>query len=189
MVAPYDDPNIVLGQATAAYEVLEARPEIATFLVPIGGGGLLAGTSVTTAHDEAGCPRVVGRRAGRGGQAHRPRSPRAIRCRWRRRRAWPTACCRSQVGRLTFEYMRPMVHEAVGVTDDEIGAAVKLPLADPGTPGRAVRRRGRRRAAHRKAGPHFADRHHAHRRQRGPRGLSAAGCLSDDVARPDPPGA
>ena len=30
-----------------------------------------------------------------------------------------------QVGRLTFEYMRSMVKEAVRVTDEEIGAAVK----------------------------------------------------------------
>ena len=38
MVPPYDDPNIVLGQSTCAFEVLERAPEIRTFLVPIGGG-------------------------------------------------------------------------------------------------------------------------------------------------------
>src|SRR4029079_3021011 len=55
----YDDPNIVLGQSTAAFEVLEAHPEIATFLVPIGGGGMRAGTSVTTSRMKPDA-RVVG---------------------------------------------------------------------------------------------------------------------------------
>ena len=43
MIPPFEHPDVVMGQATCALEILEERPEVATLLVPIGGGGLLAG--------------------------------------------------------------------------------------------------------------------------------------------------
>jgi threonine dehydratase len=43
VVAPYDDPDIVAGQATVALEIVEQLPEVATVVVPVGGGGLIAG--------------------------------------------------------------------------------------------------------------------------------------------------
>ncbi|WDL95868.1 threonine ammonia-lyase [Alicyclobacillus sp. ALC3] len=46
-VPPYDDPAIIAGQGTAALEVLSDRPDIGTFIVPIGGGGLTSGTALT----------------------------------------------------------------------------------------------------------------------------------------------
>jgi threonine dehydratase len=42
-VHPFDDPKVAAGQGTVAIEMLEAVPEIETFVVPIGGGGLLSG--------------------------------------------------------------------------------------------------------------------------------------------------
>ena len=45
-VHPYDDPAIVAGQGTVALELLEDHPEIDALLVPVGGGGLLAGMAV-----------------------------------------------------------------------------------------------------------------------------------------------
>jgi threonine dehydratase len=45
-VHPFDDPRVIAGQGTAAVEMLEDVPEIDTFLVPIGGGGLISGTAV-----------------------------------------------------------------------------------------------------------------------------------------------
>lgn len=123
MVAPYDDPNIVLGQATAAFEVLEERPEVATFLVPIGGGGLLAGTSVTTSRMKPDA-RVVGVEpsgAAKLSAALAAGHPVML----EKTASLADGLLPLSVGRLTFEYMRPMVHEAVGVTDDEIGAAVR----------------------------------------------------------------
>ena len=42
-VHPYDDELIMAGQGTVALEVLEACPEVDTFVVPIGGGGLISG--------------------------------------------------------------------------------------------------------------------------------------------------
>ncbi len=42
-IHPYDDLGVIAGQATMALEMLEDAPEIDTLVVPVGGGGLLAG--------------------------------------------------------------------------------------------------------------------------------------------------
>ncbi len=43
-VHPYDDFRIIAGQATAALELLEDVPDLDAVVVPVGGGGLAAGT-------------------------------------------------------------------------------------------------------------------------------------------------
>jgi threonine dehydratase len=45
-VHPYDDPAIIAGQGTCAMEMLMDVPELDTLVVPIGGGGLIAGMAV-----------------------------------------------------------------------------------------------------------------------------------------------
>ena len=45
-VPPFDDPEIVAGQGTIALEILEDRPEIDTVIVPLSGGGLIAGMAL-----------------------------------------------------------------------------------------------------------------------------------------------
>jgi threonine dehydratase len=45
-VHPYDDPRIVAGQGTMALEMLEDAPEIDTIVVPVGGGGMIAGIAI-----------------------------------------------------------------------------------------------------------------------------------------------
>ncbi len=42
-VPPYNDPEVIAGQATVGVEILEDWPEVDTILVPIGGGGLIGG--------------------------------------------------------------------------------------------------------------------------------------------------
>lgn len=42
-VHPYDDPAIIAGQGTAVLEMLEQAPSIQDLIVPVGGGGLIAG--------------------------------------------------------------------------------------------------------------------------------------------------
>lgn len=49
VVHPYDDPRIVAGQGTAALELLDAVPELAQVWVPVGGGGLAAGSAIVCA--------------------------------------------------------------------------------------------------------------------------------------------
>lgn len=43
IVPPFDHPDIVAGQATLALEIVEQLPEVDTVVVPVGGGGLIAG--------------------------------------------------------------------------------------------------------------------------------------------------
>jgi threonine dehydratase len=43
MVPPFDHEWIVAGQGTAGLEILDQRPDVAAVVVPVGGGGLLAG--------------------------------------------------------------------------------------------------------------------------------------------------
>jgi threonine dehydratase len=45
-VHPYDDPYIIAGQGTIALEMLEDKPDLDVLVVPIGGGGLIAGSAI-----------------------------------------------------------------------------------------------------------------------------------------------
>jgi threonine dehydratase len=45
-VSPFDDPRVIAGQGTCGLEMMEARPDLATILVPLSGGGLAAGVAV-----------------------------------------------------------------------------------------------------------------------------------------------
>ena len=44
-VHPYNDLDIIAGQGTVALEMLEAEPDLDCIVVPIGGGGLIAGVA------------------------------------------------------------------------------------------------------------------------------------------------
>ncbi|HEY2328704.1 MAG TPA: threonine ammonia-lyase [Verrucomicrobiae bacterium] len=46
LIHPYDDELVMAGQGTVALEMLEQQPDLETLLVPIGGGGLIAGMAV-----------------------------------------------------------------------------------------------------------------------------------------------
>lgn len=45
-VHPYDDPLVIAGQGTVALELFEDHPELDMLVVPVGGGGLIAGCAV-----------------------------------------------------------------------------------------------------------------------------------------------
>lgn len=47
-IHPYDNPNILMGQGSAAIELLEDHPDLDMILAPIGGGGLMSGTAIAT---------------------------------------------------------------------------------------------------------------------------------------------
>jgi threonine dehydratase len=46
LVHPFDDAGVIAGQGTVALEMLEAAPALDTLVVPVGGGGLIAGMAI-----------------------------------------------------------------------------------------------------------------------------------------------
>ena len=48
-IHPYDNERIIAGQGTAALELLQEIPDLDVVMAPVGGGGLLSGTALTTA--------------------------------------------------------------------------------------------------------------------------------------------
>ena len=44
-IHPFDDPQVIAGQGTLAFELLEQVPDAEAVIVPVGGGGLLAGVA------------------------------------------------------------------------------------------------------------------------------------------------
>ncbi len=45
-IHPFDDPRLIAGQGTVGLEIMEDFPEAEVIVVPIGGGGLISGTSM-----------------------------------------------------------------------------------------------------------------------------------------------
>ncbi|KJS32720.1 MAG: threonine dehydratase [Desulfatitalea sp. BRH_c12] len=125
-IHPFDDADIIAGQATIGLEILSALPEVDTVLVPVGGGGLIAGiaSALKTRHPRT---RVVGVEAAAcpSGQA----SLLAGRC-------VSVATGPSiadginvkQLGRVPFEIIRRWVDDVVTVQEAYIAAAIQILL-------------------------------------------------------------
>ncbi len=122
LIHPYDDPEVILGQATVGLELAEELSELDAVVVPIGGGGLLAGMALAL---KALCPKVrlIGVQA--SGAAPMVRSfqqgvPVAVEN--------PTTLAEGirvgKVGRLTFPIVKRLVDECVCVEEDELIEAV-----------------------------------------------------------------
>jgi threonine dehydratase len=58
-IEAYDDLDVIAGQGTAGLEILSQLPDTDLILVPVGGGGLIAGVATATKAMHPGC-RVVG---------------------------------------------------------------------------------------------------------------------------------
>jgi threonine dehydratase len=54
LVHPYDDPLVIAGQGTIALEMLEETPDLEMLIIPVGGGGLIAGNAVAARSVAAG---------------------------------------------------------------------------------------------------------------------------------------
>lgn len=59
VVHPYNDEHVIAGQGTAALELLEDIPDLDVIIAPVGGGGLLSGTSIAATGIRKGI-RVIG---------------------------------------------------------------------------------------------------------------------------------
>lgn len=58
-IPPYDHPDVIAGQASVGFEILEQVPNVDTVLVPIGGGGLAAGVAAAVKLEAARLGRNV----------------------------------------------------------------------------------------------------------------------------------
>jgi threonine dehydratase len=59
VVHPYNDERVIAGQGTATAELLEEVPDLDVVIAPLGGGGLLSGTSIAATEFKKGI-RVIG---------------------------------------------------------------------------------------------------------------------------------
>ena len=48
LIHPYEHPDVIAGQGTAALEMIEEQPELDAIIAPVGGGGLMAGTTIAS---------------------------------------------------------------------------------------------------------------------------------------------
>jgi len=122
LVRPYDDPLVMAGQGTTALELLEDVPDLDVLVVPVGGGGLIAGCATAAKAVRAGI-RVVGvepeagddtRRSLATGERVRIDVPRTI----------ADGLQAAEPGELTFEVNRRLLDDVVTVSDEEIVEAM-----------------------------------------------------------------
>ncbi len=118
LVKPYDDPLVMAGQGTTALELLDEAPELDVLVVPVGGGGLIAGCSTAAKGVRPGI-RVVGVEPEAGDD-----TARSLAAGERVRIAVPRTIAdglqAQEPGELTFEVNRRLVDEVVTVSDTEI---------------------------------------------------------------------
>ncbi len=121
-IHPYDDEEIITGQATIGLEILEDLPDPDVVIVPIGGGGLIGGiaSAIKALRPET---RVVGVQA-----AACPSAFEALRSGKRARvdanKSIADGITVKQVGERNFPIIREKVDEIVLVDEEEIISAV-----------------------------------------------------------------
>jgi threonine dehydratase len=124
-VPPFDHPQVIAGQGTIGVEIVADLPEVATVLVPVGGGGLVSG--IATA--------VKALRPGARVLACEPELAGDLADSWAHgeRRTWPVEMTyrtiadsvRVCVGELTWQHIRARVDGVLTVSDDAIRHAVR----------------------------------------------------------------
>ena len=125
-VPPFDDPHIVAGQGTVGLELAEQAPDAEVVVVPVGGGGLIAGVATALAHTRPGT-RVVGVEA--AGAAAMRASLDAGRCVALDRVAtMADGIALRSPSALTLAHVQAYVDDVVTVTEEEISQAVLLLL-------------------------------------------------------------
>jgi threonine dehydratase len=123
LVHPYTDPRVIAGQGTAALELLNATHALDVLVVPVGGGGLAAGTAIAAATLAPGCEVLLAEPEGAAdtflslaeGQ--------------RRVDFTPDTICdglRGSLGQPNFELLRQYAAEVVTVSDARTVAAMRL---------------------------------------------------------------
>ena len=123
-IHPFDDALIIAGQGTVALEILETLPDVDRVIVPVGGGGLIAGMAVAlkalkpdikiTGVQAAVCPSAV--EAIRKGEVVEVPGATSI----------ADGIAVRQTGAAPFEIIRDLVDRIVAVEEEQIAAAILL---------------------------------------------------------------
>ncbi|MCC5855257.1 MAG: threonine/serine dehydratase [Idiomarina sp.] len=120
-VPPYDHPAIIAGQGTAALELIRSYPDLDCLMTPVGGGGLLAGTSMVGHSQDlpvyAAEPETVDDAWAslQSGKIEPARGPNSI-------------CdgLLTRLGDYTFPIIQSHVSEILRITDAEVAQAMQL---------------------------------------------------------------
>ncbi|WIV56114.1 threonine ammonia-lyase [Amycolatopsis nalaikhensis] len=124
LIPPYEHPHVIAGQGTAALELLEDAGPVDTLVVPVGGGGLIAGSSTAAKAVRPGI-RVVGVEPADGDDTKRSLEagervsipvPRTI----------ADGQAASIPGELTFSINRNLVDDIALVSDDGVREAMRF---------------------------------------------------------------
>jgi threonine dehydratase len=123
-VHPYDDPLVIAGQGTCALEMLADHPDLDALVVPVGGGGLLAGMAVAARHLSPGIELV-------GVETERYAAMAALLEGTEAKVGGPTIAEGIAVprpGRLAGEIIKALVDDVVTVSEENIEEGMNLLL-------------------------------------------------------------
>ncbi|GAB4173945.1 MAG: threo-3-hydroxy-L-aspartate ammonia-lyase [Roseiflexaceae bacterium] len=124
LVPPFNDPLVMAGQGTLALELLEQVPDLDTLVIPVGGGGLIAGCAVAARSQNPNI-RIIGVEADDADDTYRSLAAGQI------VRIPPPQTIADGIrlqapGTLTFPIVQQLVESIALVSDAEIIAAVRL---------------------------------------------------------------
>lgn len=125
MIPPFDDARIIAGQGTLGLEMLEAVPDLAAALVPLSGGGLIAGVAAALKARNPAI-RVIGISMERGAaMAGSLRAGHPVNVTEEPSLADLLGGGIGLENRLTFRMARDLVDEVVLLTEAEIAAGIR----------------------------------------------------------------
>jgi threonine dehydratase len=124
LIPPYEHPHVIAGQGTAALELLDDVGELDALVVPVGGGGLIAGSATAAKGLHPGI-RVIGVEPAAGDDTKRSLAA-GERVRIPVPRTIADATAADIPGELTFGINRRLLDGIVLVTDDEIRDALRF---------------------------------------------------------------
>ena len=125
-IHPFDDPAVIAGQATVGLEIFEELPDADQVVVPVGGGGLIAGIGAAARALQPGCRVIGAQAAGCPSMAASLEAGRVVEVDAAVSIADGIAVRRP--GALTFAMARAVVDRVVTVTEQDITRAMLLLL-------------------------------------------------------------
>lgn len=121
-VHPFDDPQVIAGQGTIGLEIYEEMPDVEAVVVPIGGGGLIAGVAFALKNINPDI-KVYGVQA-EGAPSMYESVKRGEKVHLDSVSTIADGIAVKEPGELTFELVRHYVDDVVTVSEDEIAAAI-----------------------------------------------------------------